>query len=133
MSLKSKIITIPTIVILLASLGLWYGHRDVARETSGNKDDHFLLSVKWKPEVLSIQSPVHITFTVDGVPFKRIRHVSPWGETMHAEPGVKVVLTARTAHPSTFFLDCIIMKNARSVPGTGYMKIETPGMVECVA
>lgn len=124
MSIKIRLATYATTAAIIAAVGLFYAARD--------SDDNYLLSVKWVPEVLSIQNPVYITATVDGVPLiRRTRHVSPWGETMTAVPMAQVTLSAVTRHPGIGFLDCIIMVNGRSVPHTGHDSITGPGKVTC--
>jgi hypothetical protein len=97
-------------------------------------DNSYLLSVTWIPEVLSVQNPVNITATADGVPMVNKRlHVSPWSETLLAADGVVVVLLASTRHPSVSMLDCIVLKNGKTVSSTGNNKIHGPGQVKCVA
>ena len=99
---------------------------------SRNSDERWLLAVKWEPGVLSIQHPVNITASVDGVPLvsKRL-HVSPWSETMSTAPGATVKLVASTSHPSVFHMDCILMRDGKTIPSTGYDSIKVPGQVVC--
>jgi hypothetical protein len=122
-------------LIMVTAIGFQFINNPKGPSTRNNKDDNYVLSVKWDPPVLSIQLPVLITAKVDGVPVVPLKalHVSPWGLTMTAEPGAAIELVASSAHPGTSHLDCIIMRNGRSVPGGGYDSVPGPGNVRCVA
>jgi len=126
MSVRSKIGSAATALALIAVVGIW----TQARES----DDNYVLGSKWSPESLPAQLPVMITISIDGYPLTtRIRRQSPYQETMTAAPGALITLTVTSEHPSIFFMDCIIMRNGRSVPSGGYNTIPHPGTVKCVA
>lgn len=131
MTLASKLKT-GTAIAILGILAIWYGVPGATR--SFTDDDDYVASVTWRPEVLSIQRPVNIRLSVDGVPLVHKKlHVSPWSQTMTAAPGAQITLSADTVHPSVFRLDCMIMRNGRSVPRTGVDVSEGPGAVTCTA
>lgn len=136
MSLKQKIITIPTVITIVGVLALWYATSNPGRPEPSGSDgqDEFVLSVKWFPQLMPMHSDVHITVTANGYPLmaRRVR-ASPWGETVLLPKGTTVVLTALSAHPATGLLDCIIMLNGRSVPRTGFDSVPAPGTVRCEA
>lgn len=89
--------------------------------TKDNNDDNYVASVSWSPGVLSIQRPVTIKLSVDGVPMvTKVLHVSPWSETMTVVPQARVSLVAQTGHPSLGKLDCILLRNGRTVSGSGF-------------
>lgn len=123
MGIKMKLATAASTAILALGVGVLYQARD--------SDDNYSLSVLWKPSVLSPQNPVDIRVTVDGVQIiGRTRHLSPWHETMTAEPGAAVILTAVTSHPSVFRMECTILVGGK-VPSTGFNAIVSAGAVKC--
>jgi len=128
--MRTKLIGIPTLAVTLAVAAIGFTMLDQGRED----DDNYVLSSKWDPGAMALHNDVKITVTVDGIPLvQRSRRLSPWGETLTAAKGSTVVLRAVSAHPATQFLDCIIMRNGRSVPSTGFDSIHGPGSVECQA
>lgn len=134
MSITAKIKIWATIA---AAVGV-YAAFQTATGSLVSDDDNYALSVKWEPGVLSIQRPVNITVTVDGVPIiSRIRHVSPWHETMTAVKGSKVRLSASTIHPGLYFMDCLILANGSGSVQPGMYKAihapADPSSVECTA
>jgi hypothetical protein len=133
MSVITKIKVYATGAIILAMLGGFYTLTDT---TTSTDDDQYTLSSKWIPGVMPIHHEVIITVTVDGYPLiSRRRRVSPWMETLAATKGAMVTLTVFSRHPGTGFVDCVIMKNGRSVgmPG-GYDTLPGgPGTVKCTA
>lgn len=125
MSIKTKLITYPTLAILAVVAAIGF--------QANNSDDNYVLSVKWSPPAMPQHNEVTIVISVDGFPLPPIRRrLSPWGETMTAAPGAIVKLRATANHPVTELLDCIIMRNGRSVGGGGYDKRTGAGFVECV-
>lgn len=125
MSLRNKLITVPTIIILAVVTGIWL---------QATSDDNYVLSVTWRPSALPMRQSVSITVTVDGYPLiSRKPRVSPWGETMTAAPGVVVGLTAVSHFQAIEFIDCMIMRNGRSVPGDAHKSIPGPGGITCTA
>jgi len=116
-------------LILAMPVALWYG-------TTGNNDaDNYVLSMKWHPETLPPGRAVIITVTVDGYPIIKDRHKrqSPFSETMTAAKGAVVVLTGVSNYGNTQMIDCIIMRNGRSVPSGGFDSMQGPGPVKCAA
>lgn len=75
----------------------------------GPNQDHYLLSVKFKPNVSL--AGVSITASVDGIPLinKLDRHLSPWDTTLVAQKGATVVLTVTST--DTTSLDCFMSRN----------------------
>lgn len=102
--------------------------------TKTSNDDSYVLSVKWEPAALRVGMAVDINVTVDGVPLiKKKQRISPWGDTLTAEKGAKVVLTAGGLQDNITLIDCIILRNGRSIPSTGFDSIPHPGSVRCEA
>jgi len=129
MTIKSKMITaaVGSVVVLGAATMVQTTVRD-------NDDDDYVLSSKWNPAAMHNSVPVRISVKVDGTEIMfRKRRVSPWGHTMTAESGARVELTAWAAWGDTVDLDCMIMKNNKIVPGTGYDSRRGPGWVKCTA
>jgi hypothetical protein len=108
---------------------LWYG------TTGNNEADNYVLSMKWSPATLPPGKIVLITVTVDGFPLidQRPKRQSPFNETMTAAKGAVIVLTGVSNYGNTQMIDCIIMRNGRSVPSGGFDSMEGPGPVKCVA
>ncbi len=97
-------------------------------------DDRYLISVAWTPTAMHKMFPVQITVRVDGVALlSRSLRISPFSHTMTAEKGVVVGVTAVAGFVNTEKLDCIIMRNSRIVPRTGYDSRPNAGMVQCAA
>lgn len=125
MKLATKIITIPTILAIAAVLGIWL-------QTNPSPGDHYVLSATWFPSVMPKNNQVSIVVSVNGMPSRPIlRHLSPWGDTMFAQPGSVVTVTAVSNHESTELLDCMIMRNNRSIGAGAHDKINGPGTVTC--
>lgn len=130
MKLVTRIKIYGTALAVVAAMVLWFTATSDKQPCS--KDNQMVLSVKWQPGTLSIQRPVHITATVDGVPLvTKNLHVSPWGQTMTACHDALVVLTAQTSHPSVHLLDCIILRDGKIGGRKGYDSIKSPGSVRC--
>ena len=120
-----------TSLLVLGALAGWY---TTAGVNQADHDDNYVLSSKWEPSVLSPQLPALITISVNGAPLPTItRRLSPYHETMTATKGAMVTLTVTSAYPSIFFMDCVIMRNGRSVPSGGFDTIGHAGTVKCVA
>lgn len=125
MSLRTKLITYPTILAIAVVLGIWL-------QTSPNGDDRYVLSVTWSPAALPMGQVVSFMVSVDGFTLSRpSRRLSPWSETMSAAPGVEVVLTAVSNYSGTQMLDCMIMRNSRSIGPKAHDKRDSPGTVTC--
>lgn len=98
------------------------------------RDNRYLLSSKWAPGVMPIHNDIRVEVKVDGVTVMvRKRRLSPWSETLTAAAGAVVKMTAVSVHPSTQLLDCIILVNGRTVPGTGFDQRTSVGTVTCQA
>ena len=125
---KTALSTMIGLVLVAVVATVW----TTTKEPACSRSNNLVLSVKWNPEVLSIQLPVRITVTVDGTPMvRRTKHISPWGETMTACHDAVVILRATTGHPSVFWLDCIILRDGRTIDGRGYDSLKGPGRIEC--
>ena len=131
MSVATRVRTYATVLALAGASVIWF--TATGRKDPCSDSEHLVLSVKWQPGVLSIQRPVNIETTVDGVPIiKRERHVSPFNETMTACHDAEVILTAQTVHTAVHLLDCIILRNGNT-SRKGYDVINEPGTVRCVS
>ena len=120
-----------TSLLVLGLFAAWYNTVGV---NQASHDDNYVLSSKWDPPVLNTQTPALITVSVDGAPLStRRRHLSPYQETMTAAKGALVTLTVTSADHHIIFMDCVIMRNGRSVPSGGFDTIGHAGTVKCVA
>jgi hypothetical protein len=136
-----KIKVVATTVVLASVGAVWYatfgdGSLPVRPGTTPSPagDDNYVLSVTWQPSVLNTRNPVLITVYVDGVALpRRVRHLSPYGETMTAVHGARVKLTATTGHREVTRLDCVILRNGTAVPHGGHDVVNGPGLVTCTA
>lgn len=133
MSLMTKAKTV-TGIIVVAAVAAYAMHVNpqAFKVTTGGDDDNYVLSVTWFPTALTHNTKIIVT--VDGVPvISRNRRISPWGETMVAVKGAPVVLTATSHLQALQSIDCMIMRNGKSVPGGGHARITVPGTVTCRA
>jgi hypothetical protein len=81
-----------------------------------------------------MRQSTRIEVTVDGHPvIIKDQRVSPWGTTMTAAKGATVKLVATVWVSSVDYVDCVIMRNNRSVPRTGFDSRQSPGQVVCTA
>lgn len=97
-------------------------------------DDNYVLSSAWHPATIPFNSPVAIKVQVDGITIiSRTQRQSPFNATLTAERGARVVLEAYMGYAKTESLDCIIMRNGRTVPRTGFDSRKDPGWVRCQA
>lgn len=122
-------------LIVVAAVGFAYlGNGNAEPQpTASPGGDSYMISVKWHPSVMPIHSDVIIVVTVSGWP-SGPRHkvrVSPYGETLVVPAGSWIQVTATSLHPATEYLDCIILKNGRSVLSTGFDSIKHAGTVKC--
>ena len=130
MSVITKIKAYATMMAVIATLGAWYTVTDTT-----NDDESLLLSSKWDPAVLPLQREMLINITLDGIAMPtRRRRLSPYSETILAAKGVRVVFTVTSIHPRMEFIDCIILRNGKSINhDKGFDSIGGPGMVRCEA
>lgn len=132
MSLMTKVKTVTGIIVvaLVAAVAM-HVNPQAFKVTTGD-DDLYVLSVTWFPTALTHNTKIVVT--VDGYPLiVKNKRISPWGHTMTAAKGAPVVLTATSHLQALQSIDCMIMRNGRSVPGGGYAKITMPGTVTCRA
>ena len=121
-------------MMLIAVVAAYAMHLDpnAFKVNTGGDSDNYVLSVTWAP--VSMKYYTHIVVTVDGHRIiSKHRNISPWGVTMTATKGAVIILTAQTHQPTIQTLDCMIMRNGKSVPSTGFDKITGPGRVQCTA
>lgn len=120
-------------IVVLAVVAAYAMHLNPdAFKVSTGEDDNYVLSVTWRP--VNMTHKTNIMVKVDGATMiNTSKRVSPWGETMTAVKGVRVELTASLYLLVLQEMDCMIMRNGKSVPSTGYMKITSPGVVTCTA
>jgi hypothetical protein len=131
MSIGTKIKVWATTAAIGLALLFIYGVQDLGKDGG---DDNYVLSSKWMPGVMPMHSDVIITVSVDGFPMPALkRRLSPYSETMTAAKGAVITLTVISSHYRTEFLDCVIMRNGRSVPSGGFDSRPGPGSVRCVA
>lgn len=133
MTLTTKIKTVVSIMLIavVAAYAMHLNPDAFKMNTSGDSDN-YVLSTTWAP--VSMKYYVHIVVTVDGHRLiSKHRNISPWGETMTAAKGAVIIVSAQTHQPTIQTLDCMIMRNGKSVPSTGFDKITGPGRVQCTA
>lgn len=132
MKLMTRVKATMVALALVAAFGVWAFGNGVG--TRVGQDDNYVLSVKWSPHALPGTTFVRIVVSVDGHALPPwTRRLSPWGETMTAEKGATIRLTATSHYENTQLLDCIIMRNGKSIPSTGFDSRDTPGKVDCTA
>lgn len=133
MTLMTRVKTVVGIaVIAVVAAYAMHLNPEAFKVKTGGDDDNYVLSVTWSP--ISMKHTNRIVVTVDGIGvIKKYRNLSPWGETMTASKGAVVVLTAELYLSTLQNMDCMIMRNGKSVPHTGYDKITGPGKVACRA
>lgn len=133
MSLMTRIKTVTGIIVvaLVAAVAMQL-NPEAFKVNTGGDDDNYVFSVTWQPV-----NPTHKTrveVTVDGATLMiREPRLSPWGATAIIAKGAKVELTAALYLTSLQKMDCMIMRNGKSVPHTGFDKREGPGTVTCRA
>lgn len=131
MKLRHKIITIPTVIAVLAVLAIYHNS---PVDTVGRRDSNYVLSVTWNPPVMPKIEPTLITVSVDGFPLPAWkRSLSPWSHTMTAAPDVVVTLVGMNLNLSITDIDCMIMKDGKVHMPKGAMKIHRAGEVVCVS
>lgn len=132
MSLMTRVKTVTGIIaVALVAAVAMHVNPQAFKVTTGD-DDLYVLSVTWFPTALTHNTKIIVT--VDGVPMiSKNQRISPWGRTMAAAKGAPVVLTATSNLQALQSIDCMIMRNGRSVPGGGYARITMPGTVTCQA
>lgn len=133
MSLMTRVKTVTGIIaVALVAAVAMHVNPQAFKVTTGGDDDNYVLSVTWFPTALTHNTKIVVT--VDGYPLiVKNKRISPWGHTMTAAKGAPVVLIATSHLQALQSLDCMIMRNNRTVPGSGHKKIEGPGTVECSA
>lgn len=132
MSVISRVKTVTSIIVVAAVAAYAMHVNPQAFKVTTGDDDLYVLSVTWFPTALTHNTKIIVT--VDGVPMiSRNKRISPWGETMAAAKGAPVVLTATSHLQALQSIDCMIMRNGRSVPDGGYARITEPGTVTCRA
>lgn len=132
MSIGTKIKVWTTTVAIGLALLLVYGVQDLK---NSKDDDNYVLSSKWIPAVIPKNSAVVvIVVSVDGHPLPPVtRRLSPYNETMTAVRGAVITMTVTSSYQGTGMLDCVIMRNGRSVPSGGFDSRPGPGTVRCTA
>ena len=133
MSVIARIKTV-TGIIVVAAVGAVAMHLNPSafKVNTGGDDDNYVLSVTWSP--INSTHKTTIEVTVDGGTLMvREPRLSPWGHTAVIAKGAQVKLTAALYMTNLQRLDCMIMRNGRSVPRTGFHVIHTPGVVTCTA
>jgi hypothetical protein len=133
MTLLTRVKTVVGIIVVaVVAAYAMHLNPEAFKVNIGGDDDNYVLSVTWAP--VSMKHHNKIVVLVDGYPLiSHNRNVSPWGRTMTAAKGVSVVLTAELHMPTLQMMDCMIMRNGKSVPNTGFHKINGPGTVRCTA
>lgn len=133
MTLLTRVKTVVGIIVVaVVAAYAMHLNPNAFKVNTGGDDDNYVLSVTWSP--ISMKHTNRIVVTVDGIGvIKKYRNLSPWGETMTASKGAVVVLTAELYLSTLQNMDCMIMRNGKSVPSTGYDKITGPGKVTCRA
>lgn len=133
MSLMTRVKTVTGIIVVavVAAVAI-HVNPQAFKVTTGGDDDNYVLSVTWFPTALSHNTKIVVT--VDGVPvITKNQRISPWGRTMVAAKGAPVVLIATSHLQALQSIDCMIMRNGKSVPGGGHARIPGPGTVTCTA
>lgn len=133
MSLMTKVKTVTGIIVvaLVAAVAM-HVNPSAFKVTTGDDSDNYVFSVTWHPVNMTHKN--HIVVTVDGFPLiVRDRNLSPWGDTATIAKGAKVKLTASLHTVNLVEMDCMIMRNGKSVPHTGFDKRKGPGTVTCRA
>lgn len=133
MKLMARVKTVTGIIVVaVVAAFAMHVNPQAFKVTTGGDDDNYVLSVTWFPTALTHNTKIIVT--VDGVPMiNRNKRISPWGETMVAAKGAPVVLTATSHLQALQSIDCMIMRNGKSIPGTGHARITKPGTVTCTA
>lgn len=133
MTLMTRVRAVTGILMVMVLAAFAAHVNPSAFSVSGNSDDdNYVLSVTWYPTALTHKTKIIVT--VEGTPIlSKHQRISPWGQTMTAAKGVVVELTATSHLQVVQEMDCMIMRNGRSVPGGGHARIKGPGTVRCTA
>lgn len=133
MTLMTRVKTVVGIIVVaVVAAYAMHLNPEAFKVNTGGDDDNYVASVTWTP--INMTHKNHIVVTVDGFPLiVRDRGLSPWGATFVAAKGAPVVLTATLHTFNLQMMDCMIMRNGKSVPNTGFHKINGPGTVRCTA